>query len=239
MKNWGQLFVVGTPIGNLADITFRAVETLREVDLILAEDTRKTRRLLDHYGIETKMTAYFQHSDPRKHDFIFTQLAQGKNLALVSEAGTPGLADPGGLLISELVRRGREAGQEVIIVPIPGPSAVSAAVSISGLKGDRFLFLGFVPKKKGRVKIFRRIINSEETVIFYESPYRLLKTLGELDKMVASEGAEPRGREMVVCREMTKKFEEIVRGSVSEIYEYFSRKPSIKGELVILYQGTK
>lgn len=223
----GILFIVSTPIGNLGDITLRALKILKEVDLILSEDTRVTKKLLDHYQIKTPTLSYHQHSRLQKVEYIISLLKEGKNLALVSDAGTPGISDPGNLLVNEVIKRLRE---EVKIVPIPGSSAVTAAASVSGLAMDKFLFLGFSPTKKKRKKFFEEVINSKYPVIFYESPYRILKSLKELELEAKSHKLEPK---IVVCRELTKKFETIYRGEITEVIEQI-KKDTIKGEFVVI-----
>ena len=222
------LYIVATPIGNLGDISQRAVETLKRVDLILCEDTRVTKKLLEHYRIETPTLSYRQHSKLKKVDYILEILEQDKNLALVSDAGTPGISDPGNALIEEAVK---SLNGQVRIVPIPGPSAVTTAVSVSGFPMDRFLFLGFPPTKRKRKKFFEEIVNSKYPVIFYESPYRIIKTLKELSSFIDN-------REIVVARELTKKFETIYRGEIEEVIEKIE-KDKIKGEFVIVVEGKK
>jgi len=218
------LYIVSTPIGNLRDITFRAIEVLKGVDFILCEDTRQTLKLLNHYDIQKPLVSYFQHSKLAKVDYILGQLEKGKNIALVSDAGTPGISDPGNKLISSIVEKAEKAE----IISIPGPSALTAAVSVSGFPMDKFLFLGFPPAKKKRKKFFEEIANSKYPVIFYESPYRILKTLKELSSLIAY-------REIVVCRELTKKFETIYRGKVEQIIkELESDKNNLKGEFVVV-----
>ena len=223
------LYIVATPIGNLEDLTFRALKILKEVDLILCEDTRVTKKLLEHYGIKTPVLSYHQHSKLTKIDYILELLKEGKNLALVSDAGTPGISDPGNKLINEIV----EKVEMVEIVPIPGPSAVTAAASISGFPMDKFLFLGFPPKKRKRKKFFEEVINSKYSVIFYESPYRILKTLKELQLEAKTYTLEPK---IVVCRELTKKFETIYRGKIEEVIEKIE-KDKIKGEFVVIVEA--
>lgn len=213
------LYIVATPIGNLEDISRRALRILSEVDLILCEDTRQTKKLLDHYQIKTPSISYHQHSKLNKVEYVLELLKQGKNLALVSDAGTPGISDPGNKLIqtvSDLVK----------IVPIPGASAVTVAASISGFPMDRFLFLGFPPAKKKRKRFFEEIANSKYPVIFYESPYRILKTLNELRFM-------NNDLKIVVCRELTKKFETIYLGKIEEVIKEIE-KDKIKGEFVVI-----
>lgn len=224
------LYVVATPIGNLGDITARALGVLRSVDLILCEDTRVTQKLLNHFGIKTKTSSYHQHSKLKKINYILELLSEGKNLALVSDAGTPGISDPGNKLVKEAIE---SLGDRVKIVPIPGPSAITAAASIAGSAMDKFLFLGFPPQKKKRKKYFEEIIKSKYPVIFYESPYRILKTLNELDQMFQVSGFK---FQVVVCRELTKKFETIYRGTIDEVIEKIKRD-QIKGEFVVIVEN--
>ena len=225
----GTLYLVSTPIGNLEDLTFRALRILKEVDLILAEDARVTKKLLDHYQIKTPILSYHQHSKIQKVDYIINLLKEGKNLALVSDAGTPGISDPGNLLVKEVIER---LNDEVKIIPIPGPSALTAAASVSGFFMDKFLFLGFPPTKKKRKKFFEEVANSKYSVVFYESPYRIIKTLKELNSFLTEE------RKIVVCRELTKKFETIYRGEISQVIKKIE-KDKIKGEFVIILEGKK
>lgn len=215
------LYIVATPIGNLEDITKRALRILAEVDLILCEDTRQTQKLLSHYGIKTPTLSYHQHSQIQKVDYIIKLLSHGKNLALVSDAGTPGISDPGGQLVSKVYGSGFK------VVPVPGPSAVTAVAGISGFPMERFLFLGFPPMKKKRNKFFEEIISSSYPVIFYESPYRIIKTLKELSSL---------NREVVVCRELTKKFETIYRGKTEEVIEKIE-KDRVQGEFVVIVKN--
>jgi len=222
-----KLYIVATPIGNLKDITLRAIEILKEVDFILAEDTRKTKILLDHYQIEKPLISYHQHSKLEKIDQIIDLLKEGKNLALVSEAGTPGISDPGNKLIEKVIE---SLGNKVKIIPIPGPSALTCAASISGFPMDKFLFLGFLPSKRKRKKIFEEIVKSRYPVILYESPYRILKTLKELHEAKIKLNTE---LNIVVCRELTKKFETIYRGKIEEVAEKI-KNDKIKGEFVIV-----
>jgi len=222
------LYIIGTPIGNLKDITLRALEVLKEVDLILCEDTRVTKKLLEHYQIKKPLLNYHQHSRLKKVNYILELLKQGKNLALVSDAGTPGISDPGNLLVYEAIERLRE---KVEIIPIPGPSAATAAASISGFPMDKFLFLGFPPTKRKRKKFFEAVVKSKYPVIFYESPYRIIKTLKELSSFISD-------REVVVCRELTKKFETIYRGEIEEVIKEIE-KDIIKGEFVIIVESDR
>lgn len=217
------LYIVATPIGNLEDLSSRAIRILKEADLILCEDTRRTKKLLDHYQIKTPVLSYHQHSKLKRINEILGFLKDGKNIALVSDAGTPGVSDPGNKLVSEIIKI---LDNQVKIVPIPGPSALLAAVSISGFPMDKFLFLGFPPTKKKRKKFFEEIINSRYPVIFYESPYRILKTLNELGIMSPE-------LKVIVCRELTKKFETVYRGSIPEVVEQL-KKEEIRGEFVVI-----
>ena len=218
----GIIYIVSTPIGNLKDITLRALEVLKEVDLILCEDTRVTSKLLNHYQINTQLVSYHQHSKIRKIDYILNFLRQDKNLALVSDAGVPGISDPGNRLIKELLNK----LPQTTITAVPGPSALTAAASISGLPTDRFLFMGFPPAKKRRRKFFESVVNSEYPVIFYEYPHRIVKTLKELEEL------SPK-LETVVCRELTKKFETVLRGTIGEILKILT-KETPRGEFVVV-----
>jgi 16S rRNA (cytidine1402-2'-O)-methyltransferase len=222
-----KLYIVATPIGNLEDITLRALRILEEADLILCEDTRQTKKLLDHYDIKTPTLSYHQHSKLKKVNYIAEQLKTGKNLALVSDAGTPGISDPGNKLINLLITNYQ---LPLTIIPIPGPSALAAAASVSGLPTDEFLFLGFLPHKKGRQTLFREIAESERAVIFYESVHRILKTLKQL-----SEIKELASRQITVCRELTKMFETIYRGTIDEVLKNI-KPEEVKGEFVILIE---
>jgi len=220
MSDSGQLFVVGTPIGNLEDITHRAISTLKSVDIILAEDTRNSKKLLNAHKIETKMISYHEHSSEKEIEKIIDLLLKGKDLALISDAGTPTISDPGYGLIRDCIKH------DIIIVPIPGVSAITAAMSVSGLPSDSFTFIGFLPQKKGRLKKIEQLNNIENTVILFESPYRLEKTLNQLLENLGN-------RPVVVGRELTKLYEEVIRGNLSEVIKYFS-KSKVKGEIVIM-----
>jgi len=224
----GILYIVGTPIGNLEDITKRALRILSEVDLILCEDTRNTKVLLDHYQIKTPTLSYHQHSRLKKTEEIISFLREGKNIALVSDAGTPGISDPGNQLAESAISG---SGDNIKITPIPGPSALTAIASISGFPTDRFLFLGFPPVKKKRNKFFEEVINSKYPVIFYESPYRILKTLNELNFLYTRYKIQD--TKIVVCRELTKKFETIYRGTAAEIIRSLE-KEGIRGEFAVI-----
>lgn len=223
-KKLGKLFVVGTPIGNLEDITYRAVRILREADLIICEDTRHSRILFNKYNIGQKYISYHQHSKVIKLDFIINQLMMGKNVAMISDAGTPGICDPGEKLIEEAVKK------NISIVTIPGPSALISILSISGFISDKFLFLGYLPKKKGRTKLLSALKNIShyklyESIVLYVTPYQFIKTLNDLNNNLGN-------RNIVVGRELTKKFEEIFRGDIKKAIDYFSSK-KILGEFVI------
>jgi len=218
----GTLYIVATPIGNLGDITLRALDILKSVDIILCEDTRVSRKLLAHYNIDTPTMSYHQHSDEKKVHEIVRLLEDGKHLALVTDAGTPGISDPGNLLIKELAI---QQYNHITIVPIPGPSAVITALSISGLPTDKFVFMGFPPHKKGRNKYFQQIADAKYTVALYESNHRIQKTLKQLSDVVDSD------RTICVCRELTKKFETIYRGTVGGIADMNIKE---KGEFVVI-----
>jgi len=220
-KKLSTLYVVATPIGNLQDVSRRALEVLQEVDLIACEDTRVTRKLLSKYEIKTATISYHQHSKITKVDHLAGLLKTGKSIALVSDAGTPGISDPGSKLVEAIYENG---GQ---VVTVPGPSAVTAALSISGLATDHFTFLGFAPTKKGREKFFTQVAKSEITTVFYESPYRIVKTLEQLQVVL-----DPQ-RTVVVCRELTKMFESVYRGNAAEVLGQL-QSDKVKGEFVVL-----
>lgn len=217
------LYIVATPIGNLEDISARAVRILKEVDVIAAEDTRTSGILLKKYEIGTRMTSFHSFSNDRKLDELVEMLKEGRDVALISDAGTPGISDPGYLL----VKAAREA--EVQVSPIPGPSAFLTALSASGLPINHFLYLGFLPQKKGRQTMLKKLQEEENTIVFYESPHRILKTLKQFTEYFP-------GRQMVVARELTKIYEEFKEGTPEELYEYFSSK-NPKGEFVVIMAG--
>ncbi len=220
------LYIIGTPIGNLEDITLRALRVLKEVDLILCEDTRVTKRLLSKYGISTSTMSYHAQSKLSKVEKIFALLEDGKNLALVSDAGTPCISDPGVLLVSQVLEK---FGDKVSVVPIPGPSALVTALSAAGISIAEFTFLGFLPHKKGRETLFKEISASSRVMAFYESPHRILKTLESLEKFCGAE------RRVIIGRELTKIYEEFVRGTVAEVREHFTRNPDrVRGEFVVI-----
>lgn len=223
------LFIIGTPIGNLEDITLRALRVLKEVDLILCEDTRVTKRLLVKYEIGTPMMSYHAQSKPAKVEKIFEFLEEGKSLALVSDAGTPCISDPGMFLVAQIQEK---FGDEVSVVPIPGPSALVAALSAAGISVAEFTFLGFLPHKKGRETLFKEIAISKRVIAFYESPHRVLKTLDSLEKFCGGE------RNIVVARELTKIYEEFVRGTVADVRAHFAMHPDrVRGEFVVIVEG--
>jgi 16S rRNA (cytidine1402-2'-O)-methyltransferase len=219
----GTLYIVATPIGNLKDITLRALDVLKKSDSILAEDTRVTKKLLMHYDIQIPVLSYHQHSQENKRNEILRLLIEGKNLALVSDAGTPGISDPGNELIDFLI----EKEPDIRIVPIPGPSALVAALSVSGFRADKFIFLGFLPKKK-RSKLFSWLKEEKYTFCFYESPKRILKTLEVLKE-------EFDNRKVFVARELTKIHESLYRGEISEVIEKLQKNP-VKGEIVVVVE---
>ena len=220
----GVLYVVATPIGNLEDVTVRALRILKEVDLIAAEDTRHTRKLLTHYAITTRLTSYHDHAEAAKTPKLIDLLRAGKNVALVSDAGTPGISDPG----YRLVNAAAEAGLRV--VPVPGPSMVTALLSVGGLPTDRFAFEGFLPAKQGRRRrVLHALRHEPRTLVLYESPHRLSDCLADL-------AAELGDRRVVVGREVTKRFEEILRGPINEVAATLGQRP-VKGEVALLVEG--
>ncbi len=220
----GKLSVVATPIGNLEDITLRALRILKEADYILCEDTRITGKLLKHYEIDTKMKRYDAHASDKVHDDVLSDLAEGRQIALVSDAGTPGVSDPGVLLIG----RAREVG--VVVEVIPGASAVTAAFSIAGITGNQFAFLGFVPQKKGRQTFFNSLGNYKLPVVFFESTHRIMKTLESLSEL-------PESLRVTVARELTKMHEELVQGTATEMLAYFQENQvHQKGEFVLIVE---
>lgn len=226
-----KLYIVATPIGNLEDMTLRALRVLKEVDTILCEDTRVTKKLLSHYKIETKTLSYHAHSKLSQVEKILELLREGKDLALVSDAGTPTISDPGVLLVQQV----RDAlGDAVDILPVPGPSALTAALSISGISSAQFTFLGFLPHKKGRETLFDQITEAKTTIIFYESPHRILKTLESL-KLHLDEK-----RKITIAREITKLYEDVKIGSAQELFDYFEKNPDkVRGEFVVIVEGEK
>ncbi|MDR1848346.1 MAG: 16S rRNA (cytidine(1402)-2'-O)-methyltransferase [Bacteroidales bacterium] len=216
-----KLYLVPTPIGNLEDMTLRAVSTLREVDLILAEDTRTSKPLLSHFEINTPLVAHHQFNEHQSLNGIINQLLSGKNIALITDAGTPAISDPGFLLVRECIRH------SIDVECLPGATAFVPALVDSGFPCERFVFEGFLPHKKGRQSRLEALRNETRTIIFYESPHRLLKTLDELLQTFGSE------RQCCVCRELSKKFEEVRRGCIGDLLQHFTEK-SVKGEIVII-----
>jgi 16S rRNA (cytidine1402-2'-O)-methyltransferase len=215
------LYVVATPIGNLEDISLRALRILREVRLIAAEDTRKTRRLLTAYGIKTPLTSYYEHNKIAKLDYVLKQLNEG-DIALVSEAGMPGISDPGYELIAAAGRR------NIPVVPVPGPSAVTAALAVSGLPTDRFVYIGFLPSRPGpRRRMLESVASESGTIIALEAPHRLIAALADVSDVLGD-------RRLVVCRELTKLHEEIFRGTVGEAMKYFAEP---RGEFTLVIAG--
>jgi 16S rRNA (cytidine1402-2'-O)-methyltransferase len=220
MSDMGQLFVVGTPIGNLEDMTLRAISTLQNVNLILAEDTRNSKKLLNAHNIDSKMISYHDHSSEKEIKKIVDLLLEGKDLALISDAGTPTISDPGYGLIRECIKN------DITIIPIPGVSSITAAMSVSGLPSDSFTFIGFLPQKKGRLKKINQLQALDNTIILFESPFRLEKTLNQLLEHLGN-------RTVVVGRELTKLYEEVIRGNLKDVIVHFS-KSKIKGEIVVM-----
>jgi len=219
----GILYAVATPIGNLEDITLRALRILKEVDLIAAEDTRKTRKLLSHYGIHTPLTSYYGKES--KADSLISALKQGKNVAIVSEAGTPGISDPGYPLIKMAIENG------ITVQPIPGPCAAISALVVSGLPTDGFIFAGFPPRKKGKlIKRLKQLFDLEKTIILYESPNRVEATLEAIKENFGDV-------RVVIARELTKKFEEVVRGGIENVLNLL-RGVKIRGEVIILLNNS-
>lgn len=220
----GVLYLCSTPLGNMSDITRRALEVLAEVDLIAAEDTRHTRKLLSHYGINAKITSYHEHNEREKAPYLLKELDLGKEIALVSDAGTPGISDPGYFL----VRQALAAGHQVTV--LPGPSAVIAALVVSGFSPHPFYFYGFLPRKKGeRQDILQELEENPWTGVFYESPHRLRETIKDFCDLWGAE------RQVAVVRELTKQFEEVFRGSFADAFDYFSAAP--RGEITLVVEG--
>jgi 16S rRNA (cytidine1402-2'-O)-methyltransferase len=218
------LYIVPSPIGNLADITFRAVDVLKAVDVILAEDTRTSSVLLNHYQIQKPVSPYHQHNEHKIVQHIVQQLAAGKTMALLTDAGTPGISDPAFLLVRECVKN------DIKVECLPGATAFVPALVNSGLPINSFCFEGFLPLKKGRQTMLKKLAEEDRTMVFYESPMRLVKTLHEFTEYFGSE------RQCCVSRELTKKFEENKRGSLQEVHDYFASK-TVKGEIVIVVDG--
>ena len=220
----GKLSIVPTPIGNLSDASTRVVETLASVDLVLAEDTRTTGRLFQLLGVEAKLTSFHMHNEHKVLNSMVERLKNGQHLALVSDAGTPAISDPGFLLVRAAVE------SDVLVECLPGPTAFVPALVVSGLPCDRFVFEGFLPVKKGRQTRIKELAEEERTLVFYESPHRIAKTLAQLAEHFGQE------RKASVSRELSKKFEETIRGSLAELSEHFAQA-KVKGELVVVVAG--
>ena len=216
------LYIVSTPIGNLEDITLRALRTLKEVNFVCAEDTRTSKYLLDHYQIKTPLTSFHAHSTDAKREAIIRRLKNGETAALISDAGTPGISDPGWVLIRDCLDAG------IKVIPIPGASALLAALVGSGLPMDKFLYLGFLPIKKGRQTLFKKLAEEERTIVFYESPMRIVRTLEQLSEYL------PKTTQVVVARELTKIYEEFIRGNLNDVNDELRRRSSVKGEMSVL-----
>jgi len=227
MPTHGVLYVVATPIGNLDDITFRAIETLKAADLIACEDTRVSRVLLDTWNVSTAMISLHRFNETRKTSVILDHLRKGSNVALISDAGTPNISDPG----YRLVRSAIDGG--IRVVPIPGPSSIVAALSVSGIDGSSFVFMGFSPKKKSALEQFFQTVSHEgRTAIFLDTARRIMKTLEIAVRIIPS-------RRMTLARELTKKFEEIISGEPASIFERFNQRQNIKGEFVVIVEPAK
>jgi 16S rRNA (cytidine1402-2'-O)-methyltransferase len=220
----GGLYIVSTPIGNLEDISARAIGILSSVSMIAAEDTRTTRVLLDRYSIKKPLVSYYSYNEERRIPELIDHLKKGDTIALVSDAGTPGISDPAYRMVRSAL------DEKIPVIPIPGPAAFLAALVVSGLPMDRFLFEGFLPQKKGRKTRIEKLKDEERTIVLYESPHRLLKTLTEIQAAFGE-------RRVSVSREITKKFEETVRGTLAEVIAHFT-KNGIRGEFVIVVEGT-
>ena len=219
------LYIVATPIGNLEDITLRAIRILKEVDYVFAEDTRVTKKLLNHLEIETTIYRYDEHTKQHHVENIVNLLKEGKNIALVTDAGTPCISDPGFEVVDEALKN------DIKVVPIPGVSAMTAAASVAGVSMRRFVFEGFLPKKKGRQTLLKSFADEKRTIMFFESPHRVVRTLKDIEEIIGE-------REVVLIREITKIYEEIVRGTTKELIEKFENK-TLKGEYVIIVRGNE
>ncbi|MEM1127127.1 MAG: 16S rRNA (cytidine(1402)-2'-O)-methyltransferase [Bacteroidota bacterium] len=216
------LYLVPTPVGNLEDITLRALRVLREADLIACEDTRTSGVLLNHYDIETPRTSYHDHNERRKAPHLVAQMQAGTTVALITDAGTPGISDPGFYLVRACIRAG------VPVQALPGPTALVPALALSGLPTDQFAFVGFLPAKKGRQTMLRALAEETRTLVLYESPHRLVKTLGQLAEALGPD------RPAVVVRELSKAFEETRRGTLTEVRDHFAGATKVRGEIVLL-----
>lgn len=221
------LYLVPTPIGNLEDLTLRALRVLKEVDVIACEDTRTSGVLLQHYGIDTPRTSYHDHNETHKAPQLVARMERGERVALITDAGTPGISDPGFYLVRACAERG------VPVEALPGPTAFVPALVLSGLPTERFVFEGFLPQKKGRQTRLQRLAEEPRTFILYESPHRLVKTLAQLAEVLGPD------RPACVVRELTKKFEEVQRGTVATLHSYFAAQTKVRGEIVLVVGGTR
>jgi 16S rRNA (cytidine1402-2'-O)-methyltransferase len=224
MSNSGKLILVPTPIGNLGDITFRAVSVLKEADIILAEDTRISSRLLHHLEIDKKLWVHHKFNEHKAVGSLVAKIQEGNKIAMITDAGTPGISDPGFLLVRACIEN------DVEVECLPGPTALIPALAVSGLPTDRFVFEGFLPQKKGRQTRLVQLAEEPRTMVFYESPFRLVKALSQFAEYFGSD------RKCCVCRELSKMFEEIKRGTVNELQQYYTAHPP-KGEIVIVVEG--
>lgn len=224
MDSGARLILVPTPIGNLQDITLRAITALKEADIILAEDTRVSSRLMKHLEIDKKLSAHHKFNEHKTAASIVSKIEQGNTVALISDAGTPAISDPGFLLVRACVEK------EILVECLPGPTALIPALAVSGLPTEKFVFEGFLPQKKGRQTRLKLLAEEPRTIVLYESPYRLVKALGQFVEHFGEE------RRACVCRELSKMFEEIKRGTVTELMEYYTAHPP-KGEIVIVIEG--
>jgi len=219
-----KLYIVATPIGNLEDITLRALRVLKEADLIFAEDTRVAKKLLAHFGIGTPIAKRHTRDEQKAVEEIIVELEAGKNIALISDAGTPGISDPGVFIIAQV----RKELPDIKIEAVPGPSALAAAISVAGISENEFLFFGFLPHKKGRETLFKEIAASERAVVFYESPHRILRTLESLKKFAPK-------KKITICRELTKIYEEVIGGTATELLDFSEKYPEkVRGEFVVI-----
>ena len=219
-----KLYIVATPIGNLEDITLRALHALKEADLIFAEDTRVAKKLLAHFGIGTPIAKRHTRDEQKAAEEIIVELEAGKNIVLISDAGTPGISDPGAFIVAQV----RKELPDIKIEAVPGPSALAAAISVAGISANEFLFFGFLPHKKGRETLFKEIAASERAVVFYESPHRILRTLESLKKFAPK-------KKITICRELTKIYEEVIGGTAVDLLEFFEKHPEkVRGEFVVI-----
>ncbi|MFA5644333.1 MAG: 16S rRNA (cytidine(1402)-2'-O)-methyltransferase [Patescibacteria group bacterium] len=218
------LYIIASPIGNLKDISFRAIEVLKEVDLVLSEDTRVTQKLLQHYKIKKPLLSFHHHSNEKKYETILRKLEEGKSLAFLSDAGTPNISDPGGELVDFI----RKSNPQIKIEPLPGPSALTTALSVSGIKADKFVFFGFLPHKKGRLSMIKEILSFKYPVIFYESKYRILKLLKELQELQFD-------KKIMIFRELTKMYYTFYKEDIDELCKIFEQdEEAKKGEFTVI-----